>query len=172
MSENLQLNHEQTHNSEKKFPLCLVADNIDIASNIGSLFRIADALGVEKLYLTGTTETPPNHKIRKAARSTDKMVDYEYQPSARDVISQLKNKGYKIVSLEITNQSQNINEFSVSADEKLCLIIGAEKSGISTELLNASDATVHIRMFGKNSSMNVATATAIAVHELIKHFSH
>lgn len=164
-----QLNHAEANTEANVFPLCILANNIEIAGNVGSLFRVADALGIEKLYLTGTTQTPPKYKIRKAARSTDNHIPYVYEESANTVIEHLKDNGYTIVALEITARSKDIREFTLSPKEKTCLIIGSENVGISEALLRLADHHIHIPMYGKNSSMNVITSCAIAVHELIQH---
>ena len=166
---NQQLDHAEIASENTVFPLSILANNIEIAGNVGSLFRVADALGVEKLYLTGSTQTPPKYKIRKAARSADNHIPYVYEESAINVIEHLKNKGYNIVALEITARSENIREFKLDKNEKACLIIGSENLGISAELLSLADHHIHIPMYGKNSSMNVITSCAIAVHELIQH---
>jgi len=166
---NQQLSHAQSSSENSIFPIAIVADNIEIAGNVGSLFRVADALGVEKLYLTGTTQTPPKYKIRKAARSADNHIPYTYEKSAIAVIEQLKQDGHTIVALEITARSINIRDFTLNKNEKTCLIIGSENLGISSDLLALADHHVHISMYGKNSSMNVITSCAIAVHELIKY---
>ncbi len=170
MTDNLQLDHYQTPQNLRKFPLSVIADNIEIASNVGSLFRICDALGVETLYLTGSSITPPNHKLRKTSRSTEKYVDFKTQKDAIDIVKQLRFEGYQILCLEITKQSQPIESFNISSDDKICLIIGSENAGISKDLLEIADHTLHIPMHGHNSSMNVATAAAIAIHELTKVF--
>lgn len=174
---NRQLNHLQASSQVKshsqKFPISILANDINIAGNVGSLFRIADALGVEKLFLTGTTATPPKYKIRKAARSSDKHIDYEYCESAAELIDTLKSLNTHIICLEITESSIDIRDFTTDISEtesKLCLVVGSENEGISEELLKLADQTVHIPMYGENSSMNVATSCAIAIHELIQHF--
>jgi len=164
-----QLNHAETSSEDAIFPLSILANDIEIAGNVGSLFRVADALGVQQLYLTGSTQTPPKYKIRKAARSTENHIPYIYQESAVEVIQHLKKNGTTIVALEITAGSQNIREFSLDKNQKTCLIIGSENSGISAELLTLADHHIHIPLYGKNSSMNVITSCAIAVHELIQH---
>jgi len=73
--------------------------------------------------------------------------------------------------LEITKNSLDILDFRPKPTDKICLIIGSENTGVSQDLLDASDVAVHIQMYGQNSSMNVAMATTIAVFELIKYFS-
>jgi len=181
MRMNRQLDHAQASaqlnpradSQTQKFPISILANDINIAGNVGSLFRIADALGVEKLYLTGTTATPPKYKIRKAARASDKHVDFEYHESANTLINTLKTTDTNIICLEITEASIDIRDFkptNLSENSKLCLVIGSENEGISQEILSLADQTVHIPMYGENSSMNVATSCAIAIHELIQHF--
>ena len=136
--------------------------------NIGGLFRMADALGVEKIYLCGNSPTPPSKKINRTARSTVRYVSHEYCENALEIVARLKTNGYKIVSLEITKQSLDILDFDVQPEDKICLIIGGENMGVNQALLNASDVAVHIRMCGNNSSMNVAAAATIAVFEITR----
>lgn len=166
--ENVQLNHSHHHARKIKYPVCFLAHDIEIPMNVGSLFRIADALGVEKIYLSGSSLVPPNAKIKKTSRATEKFVPFTYEENPLDIISKLKSEGYTCISLEITTSSIDISELSLDRSEKICLILGSEKSGVSQELLSISDITVHIPMMGENSSMNVATACAIATYEVIR----
>ncbi len=169
---NLQLDHSAHQPTSKKYSLCFLANDIDVPMNIGSFFRIADALGVEKIYLTGDSMVPPNPKIRKTSRSTEKYVAYAYEKDALSVIRNLKTSGYKIVSLEITSNSIDLADFKPEKDGKICLILGSENQGIDESLLNASDATIQIPMLGENSSMNVAAACAIATYDITRKFDH
>ena len=165
---NIQLGHEHHENTGKKFPLCLLANDITSESNVGSLFRLADALGVECLYLTGKTPRPPGAKLGRSARATDKAVAWSYYDNPHDVITSLSSKGYTLVALELSTASTDIGRFKLLPGEKVCIIAGSEKSGVSQALLDSCDKTVHIPMLGQNSSMNVAVACAIAVYELTR----
>ncbi len=165
-----QLAYDEIEQNIRKHPLCLLANDMRMPMNIGSLFRIADAFGVHKLYLCGSSPIPPSKKINKTARATVRSVDYEYREDALEAVNILKKEGYIIVSLEITKHSVDIQNFELQATDKVCLIIGAENGGVEQELLDTSDAVVHVPMFGQNSSMNVATATAVAVFEMIKNY--
>jgi tRNA G18 (ribose-2'-O)-methylase SpoU len=151
-----------------KIPVCFLAHDIDVPMNVGSLFRIADALGIERIFLTGSSPVPPNTKIRKTSRATEKYVPYAREEDPLAVVEALRAAGYRIVSLELTTASIDIRRFHVSPEDRICLILGSEDSGISQSLLNASDIAVHIPMLGHNSSMNVATACAIASFEISK----
>ena len=170
MKKNIQLTHSNHKQSNTKFPLSIVANDIIDPLNVGSLFRLCDALGIEKLYLCGETPKPPNLKINKTSRSTEKHVDYEFHANAETLITGLKTSGSSIISLEITSSSLSISsdEFKKAANNNkpVCLILGSENSGVSEALLSLSDITVHIPMFGNNSSMNVISAASIACFEI------
>ena len=97
MRDNIQLSHNDHISSEKKFPLCIIANDISSPLNVGSLFRLCDALGIEKLYLCGNTPTPPNSKITKTSRSTEKHVEYVTDEKAEQVISNLQEINFIIV---------------------------------------------------------------------------
>ncbi len=172
MSENVQLTHSDHQQSNNRFPLSLIANDINSPLNVGSLFRLCDALGIEKLYLCGDTPAPPNSKINKTSRSSEKYVAYESHISAETLVTSLKQSGSTIVSLEISSSSIDINseEFItlLKQNKPICLILGSENSGVSEKLLSLSDATIHIPMMGNNSSMNVVSAASIACFEITK----
>ena len=171
MKKNIQLTHRDHQASNTKFPLTVVSNDLTSPLNVGSLFRLCDALGINKLYLCGETPTPPDTKINKTSRSAEKHVDYEYQANAKALVTKLKKAGFLIVSLEITSSSINLNadEFNtvIKNRQPICLILGAENTGVSEELLLLSDITAHIPMHGNNSSMNVISAASIACFEII-----
>ena len=166
---NLQLDHSAHRASLAPLPLRLVVHDLELAANVGTLFRIADALGVERLHLSGRTPCPPDARLRRAARSTEAHVAWEHGADPLATIAVLKAGGWRIVSLELTTCSVDVRAFAVAPGDRVCLVVGAEGSGVAQELLDVSDATVHIPMRGHNSSMNVASACAIALFEIARH---
>ena len=172
MRKNIQLTHSEHKHSKKMFPLVIVANDINDPRNVGGLFRLSDALGIEKLYLCGDTPAPPNTKINKTSRSTEKHVSFEYHVDAEALVTSFKSSGILIVSLEISSSSIAISsdEFAETIDGKkpVCLILGSENTGVSDNLLSLSDLTVHIPMHGNNSSMNIVSATSIAGFEITR----
>ena len=55
----------------KKNPIYIVLDNVMDTYNIGSIFRLADAVAAQKVILCGETETPPHTRIKKASINTN-----------------------------------------------------------------------------------------------------
>lgn len=167
---NEQKTHKEHQNPGNKYPLSLLTDNIIAPQNIGGLFRLADALGIQHLYLCGHSPCPPNPKIKKTARATETVVSYSQHDNAITLARELKAQGLLLVALEITTQSLALDDprfQKIIEGKNVCLILGAENTGVQDGLLQMVDASVHIPMQGQNSSMNVVTATAIACYEII-----
>ena len=163
---NVQLDHANHRPGARRLPLRLLLHDLVLAANVGALFRVADALGVDRLYLSGQTPSPPDVRLRRAARSTQDHVPWEAVTDPAALAAALRAQGWRIVSLELTSASIDLAGFAVAPQDRICLILGNEGAGVAQSLLDISEVSVHIPMRGHNSSMNVATAGAIAVYEL------
>lgn len=149
------------------FPITIVCDNITKGPNIGSIFRTADAFGVETLILCGKY-IPMGRKMTKTSRATEHYVSFSIKDSAIIEIMRLKENGHEIIALEITKDSIPLNKLQFSNNKPIVLLVGDENFGISEDLLKLADKIIHIEMFGHNSSMNVVQATNIALYEITK----
>lgn len=141
--------------------IVLLLDQLTIAENIAGISRLADAFQVDTLILFNCSFKNPN-KINKISRSTFNKHEIILSKN----LDELKNKfeDYTWLGLEWTNNSIPVAKYQ--GDHKLLLVLGNEKNGISLELLERIDTCVHIDMFGLNSSMNVASATGIALYQI------
>lgn len=145
--------------------IVLVLQSVSYAVNVGSLFRIADAVNVRHMYLCNATPTPPNKTIAKVGRSKEFMVDWSYAESAVDVLAQLREDGYHISALEITDQS--LPYYDVSYPEKLALVLGNEDHGVTRAALALCDSSVFVPMYGKGKSLNVHVSAAVVLYHAI-----
>lgn len=161
-----QLNHTEVISGGRRFALELLTDSVCLPVNVGSLFRLADAQGLACLHLCGATCCPPDRKLRRAARATEQAVSWRYAADAHALACDLKARGYRLLCLELTRHSYPLQQLVLTPHEPLCLIVGNERHGVSEPLLQLADDTLHLTMQGRNSSMNVAMATAIACHHI------
>lgn len=161
----MQLTHEETQFESSQFPITLVCDNIYFQQNIGSLFRIGEAFGIEKIIFLGKDIPLNPRKINKTSRNTHLHLPYLLFEEENALIEHLKEQDYEIIALEIASNSKALKDVLLPTNKKIALIIGSEINGISEELLALSNQIVHINMFGKNSSMNVVQAASIALYE-------
>lgn len=164
----VQLHHENTGFIKNKFPIILVCDQVNSPANIGSIFRISDSFGVAQIYFCGKDITIDSKRMHRTARATHEMIPYQQKENITDVIDDLISQEYTIFGLEITKEGMPISEYHFNPETRIALVIGEEKNGVSEEVLAKTTQNVHINMYGINSSMNVATATGIALYEITK----
>lgn len=171
----------------KRHPIYFILENIYDTYNVGGLFRLADAIAVEKIFLCGQTETPPNSKIKKASIGTYKVVPWEYKGSAKEAILSLRAKRRNLkteneIASSLTSFAPR-NDMRIIAVEQhqsaisytkadynlpLALIFGNETSGIIPETLKLVDQIVEIPMWGINKSLNVIVSAAIVTYEIMQ----
>ena len=163
----MQLDHYTSKFTKQRFPIILISDNVSHAANLGSLFRTADAFGVEYIVLGGAA-VELGRKFTKTSRATEQSVSFEQLENIQGKIQKLKSENYICIALEITDHSIPVSELELPKNSKIAFIIGDENHGVSTSVLEYCDHTVHIEMYGQNSSMNVVQATSIALYEFTK----
>ncbi|WP_340155558.1 TrmH family RNA methyltransferase [uncultured Winogradskyella sp.] len=163
----MQLTHYTSNFKKQKHSILVVCDNVTNAPNIGSLFRIADAFGIEELIFCGA-EISIGKRVSRTSRSTEKYVQHSITENIETQIATLKANNYYLIALEITENSKPLTEFKLKTNQPIALILGDENFGVSETILKQVDAVVHINMYGNNSSMNVVQATSIALYELTK----
>ncbi len=124
----------------KRNPIYLVLDNVLDTYNVGALFRLADAVSAQKIYLCGQTETPPNPKIKKASVSTWKWVPWEYSKSTLSVVKALKKKSVQIIAVE--QQKGAISYKDLQPKFPVAVVLGNETYGITKDVLKQADIVV------------------------------
>lgn len=149
-----------------KREIYVVLDNIRSRENVGSIFRTADAAGVSKVYLCGTTPCPPHEKISKTALGAETYVPWEYYKQTGRLIDKLKKEALQVFGLENSKDAKNIFQLR-SSTPKLALILGNEVRGLSATILKKCDKKIAIPMYGRKESLNVAVAAGIAVYTIL-----
>ena len=174
ISKELKLNSHQLRSSNrlvaqvqqkkvKRNPIVLVLDNVLDTYNIGSFFRLADAIGAEKIYLCGPVVTPPNIKIHRASIGTWKWIPWENFPDTNECLRQLKKDGYQIIACEQTKNSVLYTKAKYKFP--LAIVAGSESNGVGESTLKLCDQIVEIPMYGINVSLNVLVATSLISYQ-------
>jgi tRNA G18 (ribose-2'-O)-methylase SpoU len=146
-----------------RIPIVLVLDSIRSLYNIGSIFRTADALLIEKIYLCGICGQPPDSRIDKVALGAVDTVPFEYIEDVDTCLQHLKKEGREVVAPELTKQSENYREKKYKFP--MALVLGNEIEGIGDSAMKLCDSAVDIPMGGRANSLNVATAIAVVGYE-------
>lgn len=158
----------------KRRPIYIVLDNVLDTYNIGSIFRLADAIAAKEIILCGQTETPPNSRIHKAAVGTETWIPWRYFADAKSAISNLKSQipNLKVVAIEQDPRAVLYNSplhpsLNLREGTPIAIIVGHETVGISQAVLDMADIIVEIPMEGINKSLNVHVAASIVLYKLI-----
>jgi tRNA G18 (ribose-2'-O)-methylase SpoU len=146
--------------------LVILLQSVEYPYNVGAIFRLADGAGIGEIILTGITPKPPNPTIKKVARGKTKNVKWHYQRDPVSALAVLKDNGYQIIALELTESSVPYDEFEFS--QHVCLVVGHEDHGVTKDTLKSCDASVFVPMYGKGRSHNVNTALAIVTYHIIQ----
>jgi len=151
-----------------KHPITIILDNVLDTYNVGSIFRLADAVAAEKVILCGQTLTPPNSRIKKASINTWQWVDWGYAETAVSAISNVKLQipNVKIIAVEQDARSKPF--YTVHYEFPLAIVVGNETNGVSKEVLDMADTIVELPMWGINKSLNVMVSCGIILYEIMK----
>lgn len=140
--------------------LHLIAHNIRSCENVGALFRTADSLGIQKIWLSGYTPVPPDPKIQKVALGAENVIPFSHHAAIEEVLAELKKEEIPIYALELTVDAVELHDFH--APDQLALLLGTETTGIPPSLLEQCDGAIQLKQHGIKESLNVTIATAIA----------
>lgn len=151
----------------KRRPIYIVLDNVLDTYNVGSIFRLADAVAAEKIYLCGETLTPPNHRIKKASVSTWQWVEWEYAKTAVEAIAELKSQNPMTKIIAVEQDARSIPFDTVKYELPLALVVGNETYGVSKEVLDIVDTIVELPMLGINKSLNVMVSLGIVLYQVV-----
>ncbi|MDA1192705.1 MAG: tRNA methyltransferase [Candidatus Poribacteria bacterium] len=133
--------------------------------NVGTAFRLADACGVRKIYLSGITIQPPHSLLSKVARYKDKSVQWRYFNNGENAVEFLKREGYTTFALEITGDAVAYDE--IEYPPRVAIVVGHEEHGIPKRVLGLIDHALYVPMYGKGASLNVSQSLGIASYHLI-----
>ncbi len=162
----IQLIHDEFKSLSKTFPIAVVCDSITTPENLGMILRVSEAFGVSRVVLNGDCQNANHKKVKRTSRSAENNLQVIQISSNTDICNSLKQEGFTLIGLEITNNSSPVREFNFGQFEKIALVVGSERYGISPEVLTKLNFCVEIPMYGTNSSLNVVNALSIGVYEV------
>ena len=155
--------------------MIVVLHDIRSSHNVGSIFRTADAAGVEKLYLCGITPCPldrfkrENTHLTKVSLGAEHTVPWAHESSASALLARLSQEGFRIYAIE--QDPRAIPYYQEKASTRFwkhcALVLGNEIGGIDPSLLSFADKILDIPMHGKKESLNVSVAFGIVLYHLL-----
>ena len=149
----------------KKNPIYVIVDNVLDTYNVGGIFRLADAVSAQKVFLCGETETPPHTRIKKASINTTEWVAWQYFPSGKSAIDHLRSTIDDIKIIAIEQNPKSIPYTEIEYKFPMAFVVGHESEGVSKEVLKIADYIAEIPTWGANKSLNVIVSLGIVLYE-------
>jgi tRNA G18 (ribose-2'-O)-methylase SpoU len=145
----------------------IVLEGLAQADNVGSVFRNAAAFGVSAVILDPTCCDPLYRKALRTSIGTALDVPYARMTNAAEDLQALRASGYRLVALTPAADARSIVDVGDELSRtRVALLVGAEGRGLSPLMADLADDRVRIPMTAAVESLNVATATGIALHRL------
>lgn len=142
----------------------LILDHIVDPHNLGAIIRTANASGIKQIVIPNDRAANINETVVKVASGGINNLKITKVQSLQVFIDKLKKNNYWIYATAIDN---GVSYKKTNYNYPMALIVGNEGKGVSKTLLKQSDQNVFIPMFGSVQSLNVSTATAILLFDLI-----
>ncbi|ASB48357.1 TrmH family RNA methyltransferase [Alkalitalea saponilacus] len=137
----------------------IITDRLKSAENIGHIIRLAGNTGCQRVLVIVDDEIPRLSKIKRVAEVAGDVVAWQF--CKEEEVLKLIPEDYTIVALETSPSSKNL--FSANLPRKMALMVGSERNGISSGLLNLAKTHLHIPVSGPIKSLNVSHAAAICL---------
>ncbi|MGI9070699.1 MAG: TrmH family RNA methyltransferase [Bryobacteraceae bacterium] len=154
--------------SELRLPVRILLHNVRSMYNVGAFFRTADGAGIERLLLSGITARPPKNAISKTALGAEARVSWDAVDDPTLAIDTLRANGYEITALETSIHALDLFEWQPRFP--VCVLFGHEVDGLAPSLLELCDVHVRIPMLGLKHSLNVASAGAVVMYDLLRKY--
>ncbi|MCB8944635.1 MAG: RNA methyltransferase [Ardenticatenaceae bacterium] len=148
-------------------PFFAIIENVEKPGNLGAILRTADAAGVDGVIVCsdGTASTDlHNPNVIRASLGTLFAVPVAAAKTS-ETIDWLRTRGIQIVVA--TPEAERLYT-AVNLQTPVALVTGSEAFGLSPQWLDAAAAQVRIPMHGTADSLNLATATALLLYEVVR----
>lgn len=148
----------------REAPFFCVIEGVEKPGNLGAILRTADAAGVDGVIICAGATDLHNPNVIRASLGALFTVPVVEAPTP-EAIAWLRQRGIQIVATTPA-ASQNYTEADLTGP--VAVVMGSESSGLGDEWLAAADTQVAIPMHGAADSLNLATATALLLYEVVR----
>ena len=144
----------------------VILDGVEDSHNLGAIVRTCVCAGVDGIVIPARRNVQVNSTVEKTSAGAINLIPIIKVNSLTSAVQKLKNNNWWIISADA---SASENYYDIKYDDmNFALIMGAEHSGVSKSLLNASDFKVKIPMQNNFNSLNVSNALSAIIFESLR----
>ena len=144
--------------------LTVLVEAVNKPHNLSAILRTCDAAGVFEANFI--SEKDKVKTFNSTAQGSQKWVKLNNHETTISAVSELKKKGFKLYGTTLNERSTDYRNLDYS--ENTCFVLGAEKWGLSDQLISKVDESIFIPMSGMVQSLNVSVAASILLFEAIR----
>ena len=146
-------------------PFVLILDQINDVRNFGAIIRTAEISGVDGIIIQNSSSAPVNSDTIKTSAGAIFNIPICKVNHIKDAIYHLQSMNISIIS---ASEKSEKNIYDVDLKVPLAIIMGSEQKGINKSVINLSDESVKLPMYGKIESLNVSVACGIFLYEIVR----
>lgn len=146
-------------------PFIVILDGVTDVRNFGAIARTCECAGADAIVIPDHGSVSVGGDAVKTSAGALLHLPVCREHSVVGAVKYLKNSGFKVVAV---SEKADINYTTASYTEPTALVMGAEDSGISDEVIRECDTLVSIPMFGSISSLNVSVAAGVLIYEVVR----
>ncbi len=146
-------------------PFIVVLDGITDVRNFGAIARTCECSGVDAIVIPSHGSVSVGGDAVKTSAGALHHIPVCREQSVLSAVKQLKSSGFNVVAV---SEKAEINYTTADYTVPTALVLGAEDTGISPEVLRQCDTFVSIPMFGNIGSLNVSVAAGVLMYEVVR----
>jgi tRNA G18 (ribose-2'-O)-methylase SpoU len=146
----------------------IVLEDIVDHTNVGAIFRSVAGLGADAVLITPRCADPLYRRSVRVSMGTVLQIPWTRLPEWPDGRTVLTDLGFSLAALALAPDAVTLDTYASTAPAKIALVVGTEGDGLSRAALTAADAIVTIPMMHGVDSLNVASASAVALYALTR----
>ncbi len=148
-----------------RLPFLVALDGITDVRNFGAIARTAECVGADALVIPMRGSVSVGGDAVKTSAGALSYLPVCRERNLAGALRFLKDNGYQVVAV-----SEKADFSYVRADytTPVVLVMGAEDTGISPEVMAECDTRVSLPMFGKIGSLNVSVAAGVMMYEVVR----
>jgi tRNA G18 (ribose-2'-O)-methylase SpoU len=146
--------------------LVIVLENLVDHTNVGAIFRAVAGMGADAVLVTPECADPLYRRSIRVSMGTVLQVPWARFTSWPNDVNVLRSHGFHVAALALDEQAVDLRVFAASRPDRVALVVGAEGDGLASSTVEAADSVVRIPMRHGVDSLNVASASAVALYAL------
>ena len=150
---------------KSKNPFILILDQINDVRNFGAIIRTAEISGVDGIIIQNSSSAPVNSDTIKTSAGAIFNIPICKVNHIKDAIYHLQSMNISVIS---ASEKSEKNIYDVDLKGPLAIIMGSEQKGINKSVINLSNESVKLPMYGKIESLNVSVACGIFLYEVVR----